>query len=494
MLAFSPLLPAVAGRNALAFLAVLPLLWAALRRGQKDTALAALILSIFAVWGVAAGRGPFVQSTENESFLLVIAFVVSTTLPSLALSAAVTSRNRLLKQTQEELYQSQKLEALGQLTGGVAHDFNNLLMVISSGLRLLDRPDALNRRVEIIKSMQQAVDRGATLIRQLLAFARREALHPELVDLPRRIKEMEELLRRTLGLNIQIELNVALGLWPVNVDPTGLELALINLAVNARDAMPLGGKLTIEVRNLTTEQNSDGFVAIIASDTGVGMSPEVRLRAVEPFFTTKGPGRGTSLGLSQVFGFITQSGGTVQIESEIGRGTRITLTLPKAADPRPADRAYHGLCRTCRKRRHGVLCPSQTLWTRAVETNPCESSPTDFALSSFHAAPDWQRRSDASPAHTVYTPGRGTSQNRTSASQVFLLIGPRRQYGVAGTWNYHCPLSRHTSFPRLDVADLLEFGHACEGGRMRKVRRIREQAICEPKEGCDCENNEPCAE
>jgi signal transduction histidine kinase/CheY-like chemotaxis protein len=330
MLAFSPLLPAVAGRNALAFLAVLPLLWAALRRGQKDTALAALILSVFAVWGVAVGRGPFVQSTENESFLLVIAFVVSTTLPSLALSAAVTSRNRLLKQTQEELYQSQKLEALGQLTGGVAHDFNNLLMVISSGLRLLDRPDALNRRVEIIKSMQQAVDRGATLIRQLLAFARREALHPELVDLPRRIKEMEELLRRTLGLNIQIELNVAPGLWPVNVDPTGLELALINLAVNARDAMPLGGKLTIEVRNLTTEQNSDGFVAIIVSDTGVGMSPEVRLRAVEPFFTTKGPGRGTGLGLSQVFGFISQSGGTVHIESEIGRGTRITLTLPKA--------------------------------------------------------------------------------------------------------------------------------------------------------------------
>ena len=225
--------------------AFLPLLWAALRRGQKDTALAALILSVFAVWGVAAGRGPFVQSTENESFLLVIAFVVSTTLPSLALSAAVTCRNRLLKQTQEELYQSQKLEALGQLTGGVAHDFNNLLMVISSGLRLLDRHDALNRRVEIIKSMQQAVDRGATLIRQLLAFARREALHPELVDLPRRIKEMEELLRRTLGLNIQIELNVAPGLWPVNVDPTGLELALINLAVNARDAMPLGGKLTI---------------------------------------------------------------------------------------------------------------------------------------------------------------------------------------------------------------------------------------------------------
>jgi signal transduction histidine kinase/CheY-like chemotaxis protein len=332
ILAFSPLLPAVAGRNALAFLAVLPLLWAALRRGPKDTALAALILSVFAVWGVAAGRGPFVQSTENESFLLVITFIVSTTLPSLALSAAVASRNRLLKQTQEELYQAQKLEALGQLTGGVAHDFNNLLMVISSGLRLLDRNNDRNRRADIVKSMQQAVDRGATLIRQLLAFARREELHPKLVDVASQIREMEELLQRTLGHNIEIELSVAPTIWPVNVDPTGLELVIINLAVNARDAMPRGGKLRIGARNVTAEKSDfGGFVAITVSDTGTGMSPEVQRRAVEPFFTTKGPGRGTGLGLSQVFGFITQSGGTVQIESETGRGTTVTLTLPKAS-------------------------------------------------------------------------------------------------------------------------------------------------------------------
>ena len=245
---------------------------------------------MFAVWGAAVARGPFIQPTLDESFLLVIAFIVSTTLPSLMLSAAVSSRNLILEQTQEELFQAQKLEAIGQLTGGVAHDFNNLLMILSASLRMLDRPSQVDRRAEIMKSMHHAIDRGANLIRQLLAFSRRETLHPEVIDVAERVAGMDELLQRTLGTAIRVKLKFPPDLWLIEVDPTQLELVILNLAVNARDAMPQGGSLIVRAKNIQASETNPGeFVSIRVSDTGTGMTPDVQARAFEPFYTTKGP-------------------------------------------------------------------------------------------------------------------------------------------------------------------------------------------------------------
>jgi len=469
-IAFSPLFPLTSDRHTLAFLAILPLLWAALRRTRQETATVALVLSGFAIWGVAAGTGPFIQPTLNASFLLLISFIVSVTLPSLALSAAVASRDQALhrkeddyrqlvesvrdyaifmldadghvttwnagaarikqyqtaeilgrhfscfytdedrarneperalaraaklgrdesegwrmrkdgsrflanavinavrdargeligyakvtrditearealaalEKTREQLLQAQKLEAVGQLTGGVAHDFNNLLMVISGGVRALERDADPERRAKILDEMRHVLERGAGLTRQLLAFARGETLRPEVIDIAERISGMQALLGSSLRANIGIELSFPPDLWPISVDPGQLELAILNLAVNARDAMPEGGMLTISAENLSASTVGDkvgDYVRIRVGDTGAGMPPEVRARAFEPFYSTKRPGQGTGLGLSQVYGFATQSGGAAQIESGTGQGTAVTLVLPRArhsAVPRPA--------------------------------------------------------------------------------------------------------------------------------------------------------------
>ena len=464
--ALGPVLEASGGRNALTFLAVMPLFWAALRRGQRDTATVALILSAFAVWGVAAGTGPFVQSTLNASLLLLVSFIAAITLPSLALGASVLSHEearqqseadyhrlvesvrdyaifrldptgrietwnagaerikgytqeeivgrhfscfyaeedrrrdvpgralanaaargqhigegwrirkdgsrfwasvvvsaihddegtligfakvtrdmteaheaqRMLEQTREMLHQAQKLEALGQLTGGVAHDFNNLLMAISGGVSLLARATP-EMRDKVLEEMKNAIDRGAGLTRQLLAFARRETLHPAAVDIGERFAAMQELLRRSLGPSIRLELSFPPGLWPIHVDPSQLELSILNLVINARDAMPDGGTLTIAAENAPTvgaTLSESDFVRLSVRDTGVGMSPEVQARAFEPFYSTKGPGRGTGLGLSQVHGFAEQSGGSARIESAPGLGTAVILSLPRATKAIPA--------------------------------------------------------------------------------------------------------------------------------------------------------------
>lgn len=454
-IAFGPLLPSFTGHNALAFLAVLPLLWAALRRGPRDTATAALILSGFAVWGATMGSGPFVQETLNASLLLLVSFIAATTLPSLALSAAMASRERALarseqdyhrlvdsvrdyailmldpdgrvttwnagaerieqyapaaiigrhfgcfyteearkqheperalacaaetgqfetegwrmrqdgsrfwasvvisairndrgrlvgfakvtrditeaheaqaalEQTRERLHQAQKLEALGRLTGGVAHDFNNLLMAISGGVNLLAKGKP-ERRAAILEEMRHAVERAAGLTRQLLAFARREALRPQVVDIADHMPAMQDLLQRSLGADIRIEFRFQPDLWPIDVDPGQLELAILNLAINARDAMPGGGVLTIAAENASDEAGDSARISV--RDTGIGMAPDVQARAFEPFYSTKGPGRGTGLGLSQVHGFAEQSGGSVTIESHLGQGTVVTLLLPRA--------------------------------------------------------------------------------------------------------------------------------------------------------------------
>lgn len=233
---------------------------------------------------------------------------------------------------EERLRQTQKIEALGQLTGGVAHDFNNLLQVISGGLQVLARQSDPQRRERIFASMRQAVDRGASLCRQLLAFSRRQSLKPEAVDLKRLIGEMGELLNRGLRSDVQIHTAFADELWPVEVDRGELELVVLNLALNARDAMPNGGRIEVSARNCRALADPDlngDFVRLDIADSGVGMSPEILAHAFEPFFTTKEVGSGSGLGLAHAHGFAKASGGVVQIASTPGSGTLVSLFLPR---------------------------------------------------------------------------------------------------------------------------------------------------------------------
>jgi signal transduction histidine kinase len=241
------------------------------------------------------------------------------------------------------LRQAQKIEAIGQLTGGVAHDFNNLLMVITGGLSLLDKPQSDERRQRILDGMRNAADRGAGLSKQLLAFARRKPLTAEPVDLARRINGMRDLLDRTLRGDVHVETEFAQDLWPASVDPAELELVLLNLCVNARDAMPQGGTIIIRAENapgLTNGSLNGDFVRLTIADTGSGMPPEVLAKVFEPFFTTKEIGKGSGLGLPQVHGFAKQSGGSVEIDSSVGAGTTITLILPRSAEAPASDSAH----------------------------------------------------------------------------------------------------------------------------------------------------------
>jgi len=229
------------------------------------------------------------------------------------------------KDAEEALIQSRKMEAIGQLTGGVAHDFNNLLMVVSGGLRMLGRHEEPERRRSIMEAMQQAVERGAGLTRQLLAFARRQAVELQAVAIDARINGMRPLLERSLRADILLDINVPDDLPHVKTDPGQLELAILNLCVNARDAMPKGGVITISAR-----RSGESTVDLSVRDTGGGIAPEILGRVFEPYFTTKPIGQGTGLGLSQVYGFAQQSGGAVRIESTLGAGTTAILTLPVA--------------------------------------------------------------------------------------------------------------------------------------------------------------------
>lgn len=236
--------------------------------------------------------------------------------------------------------QLQRLDAIGQLTGGVAHDFNNMLGIIVGSLDLARRRLAKGE-TNIVRYLDNAMDgaqRGAALTQRLLAFARQQALAPIVMDMNATVSSMTELLRRTLGEHVEIECILAGGLWRTCVDPGQLENALVNLAVNARDAMPNGGKLTIETMNTHLDDqyaivNPDAapgqYVAIVVSDTGTGMPAEVAAKAFEPFFTTKEVGQGTGLGLSQIYGYLKQSGGHAKIYSEIGHGTTIKLYFPR---------------------------------------------------------------------------------------------------------------------------------------------------------------------
>jgi PAS domain S-box-containing protein len=246
------------------------------------------------------------------------------------------------KAINQQLQQAQKMEAVGNLTGGLAHDFNNLLAIIIGNLDLIQDEIAGNSLVEQkIDAVLQASLRGAELTQRLLAFSRRQPLQPRRIDVNGLVSKTTQLLARTLGENITIELDTAVDLWPVLVDAAQMETALINIAVNARDASPNGGKLIIACRNTHldadyaarhAEVKAGDYVLIEISDMGTGMPPEVLQRIFEPFFTTKDSGKGTGLGLSMVYGFIKQSGGHISAYSEIGKGTTFRLYLPRVSE------------------------------------------------------------------------------------------------------------------------------------------------------------------
>ncbi|MDH6170052.1 PAS domain S-box-containing protein [Variovorax boronicumulans] len=248
-----------------------------------------------------------------------------------------------LKRTEKALVQSQKMETIGKLTGGVAHDFNNLLQVIAGNLQLLSRDIVGNERAERrLNNALAGVSRGAKLASHLLAFGRRQALEPKVANLGRLIFTMEDMLQRALGETVEVQTSVGHDVWNCLVDLGQVENALLNLAINARDAMDGAGKLTIEVANAHLDEayslahvevEAGQYVMVAVSDTGAGMSPEVIAQAFDPFFSTKPEGKGTGLGLSMVYGFVKQSGGHVKIYSEVGEGTTIKLYLPRSQQP-----------------------------------------------------------------------------------------------------------------------------------------------------------------
>jgi len=257
------------------------------------------------------------------------------------LAAVLAERDRALDQVRAEvahreraeaaLVQSKKIEAMGQLTGGIAHDFNNLLQAIHGNLELIGlAPDQTDKVRRWAGNAAQAVERGTKLTGQLLTFSRQQRLEAKPIDVAELLSGMDELIRNSVGPRVDVELGIGTDLGMVTSDRTQLELAVLNLAINARDAMPSGGRLSINA-----ERRGDD-VAILVSDVGVGMPPEVVERALEPFFTTKGPGRGTGLGLSMVYGVAQQAGGGLKIDSKVGHGTTIVLTLPRHDQPAPA--------------------------------------------------------------------------------------------------------------------------------------------------------------
>ena len=290
------------------------------------------------------------------------------------------------EKVQEQLRQAQKMEAIGQLTGGVAHDFNNLLQALTGNLDLIHRlaqahDDA--RLLQLTANAQRATARGARLTQQLLAFSRRQNLNPEQVWVHRLVAEMDELLRRAVGETVQVEARAAPDLWPCHLDPAQFESAVLNLAINARDAMPDGGTLAIVAGNMVLdiaaasrlEVPPGDYVRVDVSDTGTGIAPEHLSRLFEPFFTTKEVGKGTGLGLAMVHGFARQSGGTVTVSSAPGRGTTVSLLLPRSPlparptlpEPRPPAAVPHG----SDPRRLGIL---------VVEDDPEVREAVQFAL------------------------------------------------------------------------------------------------------------------
>jgi signal transduction histidine kinase/ActR/RegA family two-component response regulator len=368
-LAFGPLAADMRSAAPLAVLAVLPPLWAALRCGPRDTATAALILLGFAAGETIFFRGgPLTRGLyEAPPTLVIVIFMIGIATPSLVLAVEAAQRRRIeralrdtrrdLGQAREQFAQAQKMEAVGQLTGGVAHDFNNLLTVIVGNLNIAQRhleslseaPAERLRRV--INNAMRGAEKATDITKHLLAFSRKQPLDPKPLNINGLVQGLSDFLRRTLGETITLDIVGAKGLWQAEADPVQLESAILNLAVNARDAMQPGGKLMIATANTVLDekycQHHEGLVAgeyvrISVGDTGSGMSPQVLERVFEPFFTTKKAGQGTGLGMSQVYGFVKESHGHIEIDSEQGKGTIVTIYLPavrgRTREALPAER------------------------------------------------------------------------------------------------------------------------------------------------------------
>ncbi|MEC5387855.1 ATP-binding protein [Uliginosibacterium sp. H3] len=326
----------------------------------------------YPVYAVAGALRSTTLSQWRSRMLLIIGFVLPATIAMVLLCwtalRKVGREHRALAQWRDEvsrrvtaeeaLMRAQKMDAIGQMTGGVAHDFNNMLQIISSNIHII----RLKLPQAGIEPQLAAIDRarlsGESLTRQLLAFSRQQALRPESINIDQRMPSICELIRHSLGTGIQLESETEPGTWPIEVDPSQLDLALFNLAINSRDAMPEGGTIRLYARNVSAAERGEikadlrgDFVAIVVSDTGQGVPAEIADRIFEPFFTTKDVGKGTGLGLSQVFGFATQSGGTVTLRSTPGAGTTLTVYLPRAhaqgvkrtnTEPVTAGEALHG--------------------------------------------------------------------------------------------------------------------------------------------------------
>jgi signal transduction histidine kinase len=260
-----------------------------------------------------------------------------------AMADALKHREHELSEAREQFHQSQKMESVGQLTGGIAHDFNNLLTVVSANLELIEAGEDIGKVRHFAAAARRAVDRGAKLTAQLLAFSRRQVLNPKPIDANQLVSEFQGIIRKAVGEACRVKVWTSEGLWLCHVDPARLETALLNLALNARDAMPNGGVLDIDMKNVVVPEGAvpgclpGSYVRLSVRDTGFGMSPEVRDRVFEPFFTTKEVGKGTGLGLSMVYGFVRQSGGHIAIESALGKGTTVALYLPKATQKPDAE-------------------------------------------------------------------------------------------------------------------------------------------------------------
>jgi signal transduction histidine kinase len=323
------------------------------------------VLSIVTLWLPVYGVEGIIKALTAAASI-VTAVILWPLLPKLlalpspsqlrAAEAALAQEGMHRREAEDMLRQSQKMEAIGQLTGGVAHDFNNLLTIISGNLEIAERSmrswgDGTRERLtRVIANAANGAQRAAMLTQRLLAFARRQPLDPRLTNVNALFAGMSDFFKRTLGENIDLEFVGGAGLWQVEVDPSQMEAAILNLVVNAKDAMAGKGKLTIETGNAFIDesysrQNADipvgQYVQIAVSDTGSGMSREVQQKAFDPFFTTKQPGQGTGLGLSQAYGFVKQSGGHVKIYSELGEGTTIKIYLPRALVAAGAARESH---------------------------------------------------------------------------------------------------------------------------------------------------------